>query len=61
MPMGGMIVTGRPFAIPWTAVNAWARRHDLSMAEMVFLDRCIVAMDILFLARWKRKMEEKSK
>lgn len=59
--MGGLIVTGRPFAIPWTAVSAWARHHGFSKAEMAFLDRCIVAMDSLFLDRWKQKMEEKSK
>ncbi|MDN7350682.1 hypothetical protein [Acetobacter senegalensis] len=55
--MGGMIIKGRPAAIPWRAVLAWAGHHDLSKAEMALLDRCLIAMDAVFIAHWSEKLK----
>lgn len=41
-----------PDCIPWAAVQQWAAVHAMDRHEAAFLDRCIVAMDLVFLARW---------
>ncbi|WP_249212088.1 hypothetical protein [Gluconobacter cerinus] len=57
-PMGGSIIQSRPGYIPWTVTRAWAEHHELSVAEMALLDRCLVAMDDVFRAYWTRKQED---
>lgn len=49
-PMGVMKIEGIPGRIPWTAVDAWARRHGYGRDRLSFLDRVLGEMDDEFLA-----------
>lgn len=55
MPMGGGVIHSCPGHIPWTAVRAWADHHDLSAAEFILLDRCLMAMDTTFATHWRKR------
>jgi hypothetical protein len=43
----GVLIPGR---IPWTALDRWARRHDIGGFDFDFLVRAIAAMDAVLIA-----------
>lgn len=47
--------------IPWEVVQAWAQYHGYTHAEMALLDRCIVAMDRVFIEDWAQRMKRRMK
>lgn len=51
---GGMgpAVPGR---IPWGLVQDWATGHALTFDATLFLDRCLIAMDTVFLEYWTER------
>ena len=57
MPMGGSVIEGRPGLIPWTTIVRWAEYHELSQAEMILLDRVLLAMDGVYIQHWTAKFK----
>lgn len=49
VPLGGTHIESSPSMIPWEVVHTWAQYHGYTYAEMALLDRCIVAMDGVFI------------
>lgn len=54
-PMGGVLIKSVPGKIPWTSVLAWATAHDYTPDDRDMLDRCIQAMDAVYLEWWAEK------
>lgn len=61
VPLGGTVIESSPGMIPWEVVQAWAQHHGYTHAEMALLDRCIVAMDQVFIEDWAQRMKRRMK
>ncbi|WP_349934943.1 hypothetical protein [Acetobacter sp. A11-2] len=59
--LGATVFESSPGMIPWEVVQAWAQHHGYTHAEMALLDRCIVAMDRVFIEDWAQRMKRRMK
>lgn len=42
-----------PGRIPWSVVRDWCQHHGYGADDMAFLDRCLAAMDEVFIEVWQ--------
>ncbi|GCD52973.1 hypothetical protein [Acetobacter pasteurianus] len=61
LPLGGTIIESCPSFIPWEVVKSWAQHHGYTHAEMAFLDRCLAAMDGVFIRDHNKRLENRLK
>ncbi|WP_307139890.1 hypothetical protein [Pseudoroseomonas cervicalis] len=47
-----------PGRIPWTVVRDWCQHHEYGPDRMDFLDRCLMAMDTVFIEHWQAEQAE---
>lgn len=55
--MGGTIITPFPCRIPWRAVRDWCEASGYGPERSDFLDRCLMAMDGVFVA-WVTEVQK---
>lgn len=54
-PLGGTVITSKPRRIPWSAIRTWSEDHSHDDEDRDMLDRCLMAMDLEYLAWWDER------
>ncbi|CDG41310.1 MULTISPECIES: phage tail assembly chaperone [Asaia] len=57
--LGGGFIESRPEPIPWSALTRWAAHYGLSVQEMTLLERCVIALDAVYLKHWSDRFTER--
>jgi hypothetical protein len=58
--LGSIMIRPRPGRLPWELLRAWADRAGWDEQDFELFDRCVVALDDVYLA-WFAKQEEAMK